>query len=158
MFQKTAVVLALALLSAAACAPINSYQGFQAIDQTPADVKVGQDTRATVMAKLGSPTASSTFDKNTWFYLTQVSSRTGFYRPHVTKRDVVAISFGKDSDQVAAVDTYTLKDGRVIAYNGRETPTRGREQTLLEELFGNIGSISALPPTDVNPNTHPGEP
>jgi outer membrane protein assembly factor BamE (lipoprotein component of BamABCDE complex) len=157
MLRQAALFLVLALIGAG-CTPIQSYQGFQAIDTTPADVKVGQDTRATVTAKLGTPTASSTFDKNTWYYLTQVSSKTGFYRPHVTKRDVVAISFAKDGDQVARVDTYTLRDGRVIAFNGRETPTRGREQTLLEQLFGNIGTVSALPPSDVNPNTHPGEP
>jgi outer membrane protein assembly factor BamE (lipoprotein component of BamABCDE complex) len=156
--QTAAAALTLALLGVAACTPTTSYQGFQVIDATPAGVKVGEDTKATVMAKLGSPTTSSTFDKDTWFYITQVASKTGYYKPRVTKRDIVAISFAKGGDQVEAVNTYTLKDGRVIAYNTRETPTRGREQTFLEELFGNIGSVSALPPTDQNPNTHPGQP
>ncbi len=158
MVRQAAAILSLLLLGAAACTPINSYQGFQAIDQTPETVKVGDDTRATVTAKLGTPTATSTFDKETWFYISQVSTKTGFYLPRVTKRDVVAISFAKDGDQVASVNTYTLKDGRVIAYNDRQTPTRGREQTFLEEVFGNIGSVSALPPSDVNPGSHPGQP
>jgi outer membrane protein assembly factor BamE (lipoprotein component of BamABCDE complex) len=153
MLRHAAAILALALM--AACAPTSSYQGFQAIDKTPADVKVGEDNRTTVLAKLGTPTASSTFDKDTWFYMTQVSSKTAFYHPHVTKRDVVAISFTKGADQVAAVDTYTLKDGRVIAYNGRATPTRGRQMTFLEELFGNIGTVSALPPNNEAPGSHP---
>ena len=106
------------------------------------------------MARLGSPTAVSTFDKDTWFYISQVTSRTAFYNPRVNKRDVVAINFRKSDDQVAAVNVYTIKDGRVIAYNNRETPTRGREMTVLEQLLGSISAAGALPQQDVNPNSH----
>jgi len=153
--RAAALTLSFSLLGAlAACAPMSTYQGFQAIEQSPSDVKSGTDTRSTVLAKLGSPTATSTFDKNTWFYLSQSSNKTAFYHPRVTKRSVVAIAFDKDNDQVLAVNTYTLKDGRVIAYNGRETPTRGREMTVLEQLIGSIGAGSLLPLDDVNPGTH----
>jgi outer membrane protein assembly factor BamE (lipoprotein component of BamABCDE complex) len=153
------VAAALGVLGAAACTPTSSFQGFQAIEAAPRDVKVGTDTRSTVLARLGSPTATSTFDKNTWFYIAQISSRTAFYHPRVTRRDVVAISFDRDSQAVTHVDTFTLKDGRVIAFNNRETPTRGREMTVLEQLFGSLSTIGALPP-DYNetPSTHPGQP
>jgi outer membrane protein assembly factor BamE (lipoprotein component of BamABCDE complex) len=155
MLRKAAAAAVLsALLGTSACTPINSFQGFQTVDHAPGDVKVGEDTRATVQARLGSPTAVSTFDKNTWYYMSQVTSRTAFYHPRVNKRDVVAIRFRKDDDQVVAVNTYTLKDGRVIAYNGRETPTRGREMSVLEQLLGSISAAGALPQQDVNPNTH----
>jgi outer membrane protein assembly factor BamE (lipoprotein component of BamABCDE complex) len=151
------VLVSIGLLAAAACTPTNSYQGFQAIDTSPADVKVGTYTRATVMAKLGSPTATSTFDKEIWFYISQVSNKTSFYRPRVTKRDVVTIAFDKTNQQVVEVKTYTLKDGRVIAYNDRETPTRGREMTVLEQLLGSLSAAGALPPPDVSPGSHPGQ-
>ena len=159
MFRKGATVLAATglLAFAAACSPVNSFQGFQAIEQSPNDVKVGADTRATVTAKLGTPTTTSTFDKNTWFYLSQTSSKNAFYHPHVLKRNVVAIAFDKDTQAVTKVDTYTLKDGRIIAFTGRETPTRGREMTVLEQLLGNLSSVSALPPNDPNPGQHPGD-
>jgi outer membrane protein assembly factor BamE (lipoprotein component of BamABCDE complex) len=147
------------LLGAPACVPTSTYQGFQAIDSNPKDVKVGTDTRSTVLAKLGTPTATAAFDKNTWFYLTQVANKTAFYHPRVVRRDVVAVSFDSDTQQVNRVDVYGLKDGRVIAYNKRETPTRGRELTLLEQLFGNLSSIGTLPPNqDVTPGTRPGQP
>lgn len=158
MVRKTAAILVMSalgvsLMAASACSPVNSYQGFQAVDHSPSEVKVGEDTRSTVLARLGSPTAVSTFDKDTWYYMSQVSSHTAFYHPRVSKRDVVAISFRKTDDQVAAVNTFTLKDGRVIAYNNRETPTRGREMTVLEQLLGSVSAAGALPPPDVNPNT-----
>jgi outer membrane protein assembly factor BamE (lipoprotein component of BamABCDE complex) len=164
MFRKAvsaslpAILLKVSLLGAglaavSACSPINSYQGFQAVDHAPSDVKVGEDTRATVLARLGSPTAVSTFDY-TWYYISQVSSKTAFYHPRVNKRDVVAISFHKGDEQVTGVNVYTLKDGRIIAYNSRETPTRGREMTVLEQLLGSVSAAGALPPSEVNPNSH----
>ncbi len=154
--KPTVFAIALSLVGAAACSPTNSFQGFQVVDQAPSDVKVGTDTRETVLARLGTPTATSTFDKNTWYYISQVSNKTGFYRPRILKRDIVAIVFDKDSQQVTALNTYTLKDGRVIAFNGRETPTRGREMTVLEQLLGSISAASALPQDEnQTPGSHP---
>ena len=121
--SRKAPWLAVPLLAAAVCActPSASYQGFQVVDQNPAEVKVGE-AKSAVLARLGTPTATSTFDKNTWFYMTQVQSKDpAFYRPQLARRDVVAIHFAKEGDQVASVDTFTIKDSRVIAYNGGMT-------------------------------------
>ena len=154
-------VLAAGFVAAAgltACSPITTYSGFQAIDSNPRDVKVGTDTKSTVRAKLGSPSATSTFDPNVWFYIDQIKQRIAFRRPVVTHRDITAITFNKDSEQVTAVNVYSLKDGKVIAYNGRETPTRGREMTILEQLIGTVGRGGLLPQEDEGvPGTRPGD-
>jgi outer membrane protein assembly factor BamE (lipoprotein component of BamABCDE complex) len=155
-----AALAAIALASAglSACSPITSYSGFQAIDNDPKDVKVGTDTKSTVRAKLGSPSVTSTFDPNVWFYVNQVKQRVAFRRPQVTARNVTAITFNKDSEMVEAVNLYTLKDGKVIAYNNRETPTRGREMTVLEQLLGSVGRGTVLPNQDEGvPGTRPGD-
>ena len=158
-FAATAASLLAASLGAlGACAPITSYSGFQAIESDPRDVKVGADTKSTVRGRLGSPSATSTFDPNIWFYVNQTKERVAFRRPHVTARSVVAITFNKDSEAVEAVDKLTLRDGKVIAFNGRETPTRGRELTILEQLLGNVGRGSMLPQDDESvPGNRPGD-
>jgi len=151
-----AVTLTAAGLSA--CSPITSYSGFQAIDSDPKDVKVGTDTKSTVRAKLGSPSVQSTFDPNVWFYINQVKERVAFRKPQVTARNVTAIVFNKDSEMVETVNVYTLKDGKVIAYNNRETPTRGREMTVLEQLLGSVGRGGMLPQDDEGvPGSRPGD-
>jgi len=159
MHRKSALfAAAIGLASIGACSPTVYHQGFQAVDVRPADVKVGVDTRSTVLQKLGSPTARSTFDKDLWFYMSQLRSQTSFYPPRTIQREVVAISFDPDTEQVKSVDKYTLKDGRIIAYNTHETPTRGREMTWLEQLIGSIGAASVLPnDQDVTPGSHPGD-
>ena len=150
--------LALAVSTAAlsACAPVTKYQGYQAIDEKPAEVKIGADTKTTVRTQYGSPTATSTFDQDVWYYITQTSDQFGAYRPHVRTRDIVAITFDKTSGAVKSVDTFNIADGRVIAFNGRETPTVGRELSVIEQLLGTVGTpLSQLPEDD--PGRRPGQ-
>jgi len=60
---------------------------------------------------------------------------------------------------VLAVNAYTLRDGKVFAYNTRETPTRGRELSILEQLLGNVGRGGMLPRDDEEgvPGSRPGD-
>jgi outer membrane protein assembly factor BamE (lipoprotein component of BamABCDE complex) len=101
--RRTAALAVMAALAGAgltACTPISAYSGFQAIDANPKDVKVATDTKSTVRAKLGSPSATSTFDPNVWFYMNQVKQRVAFRRPVVTYRDITAITFNKETEMV----------------------------------------------------------
>lgn len=160
MFRRAAfAVLTAGVLASAACAPLTSYSGFQAIEANPKDVAVGVDTKTTVRTKLGSPSATSTFDPNVWFYISQVKQRVAFRKPQVASRDIVAIVFDPDSESVKSVDHLTLKDGKVVAINGRETPTRGRELTILEQLLGTVGQGGMLPRDDSEglPGNRPGD-
>jgi outer membrane protein assembly factor BamE (lipoprotein component of BamABCDE complex) len=178
MFRKSAFAFAAAaaVLATGACTPMTNYSGFMVVENNPADLKVGEDTKTTVISKLGSPSATSLteskaavpgqeiraagpYDSNLWFYITQVTDRVAFYKPRVAKRDVVAVSFVPGTDQVAAVNKYTLEDGKVIAFNGRETPTRGREISILEQLLGNVGQGGMLPRDDSEglPGSRPGD-
>ena len=143
--------LLIAVLSAtaltAACAPVVGQNGFQAIDSKPADIVAGTDTKQTVLTKLGTPSTTSTFERdNVWYYISQVTEKYTYNRPHVTQRSVTEITFN-DAGQVSGVNSLGLEDGRVVAMNGRETPTRGRQLTILEQLLGNVGR-GQLPRTD----------
>jgi outer membrane protein assembly factor BamE (lipoprotein component of BamABCDE complex) len=130
-----------------ACAPIVGNHGFQTVDVAPAEIQVGEDTKATVLARLGSPSATSTFEDNIWYYITQTTERYTYNRPQVSQRSVTAITFNEADDKVSEVRSLGLEDGQQIAMNSRETPTRGRELTVLEQLLGNVGR-GQLPRTD----------
>ena len=150
--RASALALAGALLLGA-CTPLTSYQGFQAVEANPKDVKVGVDDKNTVMDRLGSPSVVATFDPNTWYYISQISDQVAFRKPEVKRRDVVAINFNKADDKVVEVRTYALKDGKIIPYNKRITPTRGREMSVLEQILGNIGNSNLTPQQDINPGS-----
>lgn len=144
LFAAAVATLALSGFSLGACAPVTAYNGFQALDVKPADIKVGEDSRSTVLTKLGSPSQVSTFDSNTWYYVSAITEKYAYYKPRTTMREVTAIRFAKD-DKVEAVKSLTLKDGFQLAYGKRETPTRGRELSILEQLLGNVGRGGMLP-------------
>lgn len=154
--RSITVLFAAAALAAGAvaCTPVTKYQGYQVLDQAPGDAKVDEDTMITVRTKFGSPTATSTFEP-VWYYMRQTTDNFGAYRPRLRNREIVAISFDKESQKVTAVDTFTAKDGRVIAFNGRETPTTGRELSIWEQLLSTVGT-PLLPPQDADPGDIPG--
>lgn len=138
-----------------ACTPITASQGYQVIDERPGDIKVGTDTVQTVRTRFGSPTVISTFEPNVWFYISQINDSFGFYRPHVRDRQIVQVTFDKSSDKVTALKTYTAKDGKDVAYNTRETPTRGRELSVLQQVLGTLGA-TPIPPQEDDPGA-PGQ-
>lgn len=147
--NKAAVTLAIAAAlgaAASACAPVVGTHGFQTVDVAPADIKVGEDTKSTVLAQLGSPSATSTFEENIWYYISQTTERYTYNRPQVSQRSVTAITFAAD-DKVTEVRNLGLEDGQQLAMNSRETPTRGRELTVIEQLLGNVGR-GQLPRTE----------
>ena len=127
-FVPLFVAVSLAGLSAA-CAPMIGSNGFQAIDAKPQDIVAGTDTKETVLARLGSPSTTSTFEPDqVWYYISQTTEKYTYNRP-------------------VAVRTLGLADGEQIAMNRTETPTRGRALTVLEQLLGNVGR-GQLPRTE----------
>lgn len=165
MSRRLAVIAALSLaaLGAAGCMPIASNQGFQVVDVAPTDIQAGIDTRGSVNSKLGTPSATSTMDGNTWYYVTQTTSHIAFYKPRVINRSVVAIAFApgapSDDQKVASIQKYGIESGRVFAFNDRTTPTRGRELSVVEQLLGNLGQSAPFLNQDNEglPGTRPGD-
>ncbi len=49
-------------------------------------------------------------------------------------RAILAIYFDKNG-KVTDIKHFTLQDGHVFALEARETPSRGRELTFLQQLF-----------------------
>ena len=122
----------------AACAPIRDVRGYIPDDEKLGEVKVGQDTRESVQSKLGTPSSTAAFGDPTWYYISTEQERYAFFEADVTKRQILAVEFNDDG-KVADVRKYGIEDGQIVALVDRETPTRGKEMSLLQQLFGNMG-------------------
>lgn len=131
---------ALVLGAAAACAPVQTYNGFRP-DRNDAEIpdpQVGVDTRTTVQERYGSPSTTAVFDQTAWYYISSVQSRVAFYTPEITERRVMVVRF--DGETVSGFEKYGLERGRLVNYSNETTPTRGRELGIIEQLLGNVGS------------------
>ena len=106
----------------------------------PQEVKAKTDTKASVLARLGNPSIKSTFDEDTWYYLSSVRERLAYLRPATSERTITAITFNEDG-AVEKVAEYGIENGQYVNYVDRETPTRGRELSVLEQIFGTLGRL-----------------
>lgn len=138
--------IAMSALTTACITPMEDFHGYTSDDIQPEEIQPGIDTRASVLAQLGSPSTESLFDENTWFYISTQRERIAYLTPRTKERTITAIVFDEEN-VVSEVVGYDENDGQVIAYASKETPTRGRELSVWEQLFGNIGAV-ALPRTD----------
>ncbi len=135
-----AILFGLLILGLSACNPTLRNHGYIPTEDKPQAVDPSTDTKASVLARLGNPYVKSTFDENTWYYMTSVRQRLAYLRPLIESRSITAISFNEDG-QVQKVAEYGLENGQYVNFSDRETPTRGRELSVLEQIFGTIGRI-----------------
>ncbi len=145
--RRTAIVTTLAVTTSltAACNPINPIvdkRGYVPDAERLSSIQIGVDNKDSVYSRLGSPSTDATFGGDVWYYISSRHERIAFMAPKVTERQVVAIQFDQE-DMVADIGHYGLEDGQIISYVERRTPTRGKELTFLEQIFGNLGRLPA---------------
>ena len=103
------------------------------------EIEAGVHSRRQVAERLGSPSAISTFEDRKWYYVGQKTTQFAFFEPEVLERNVLVVTFD-GTGKVDETKSYTLADGRIVDPVTRETPTEGRELTVLQQIFGNLGS------------------
>lgn len=143
-FRFAALLIPTLLLGVAACAPRQDFRGIAIEEEKVALIKVGQSSEAQVNALLGSPSTISTFPDwgTTYYYISSQTDTVAFLAPELIDQQVLAISFDKDN-RVKELKRYGMKDGKQVAFVERETPTRGKEMTVLEQVFGNLGRFNS---------------
>ena len=104
-------------------------------------------TKEQVATVLGSPDTTSTIGGDAYYYIATTTKTVAFFKPKEIDRQVVAVYFDK-GQAVQQVAHYGLKDGIVVNYYKGETPARGKDLNLLEQIFGNLnnrGQIKGSP-------------
>ena len=130
------------MLLTTACAVKESYHGASILnEENLASIMIGSDSKQTVAAKLGSPTAVAPLDPNRWIYLAQYMATSSFSRPTPEDQRVIQVVFD-DQGRVAEVINKNKDDYVALAPDGDETETFGRDTNILQEVFGNIGRFN----------------
>ena len=148
--MKAMVKLATALIGAtllAGCAGIRDHRGAVLDDELVAAVQVGVDNKQSVQQTLGRPTFAGTFSENDWYYVSRDTSTFAFRNPRVAKQTVVHIRFDA-AGNVVAVEKSGKELIASINPSNDKTPTVGRERSLFDDIFGNIGAVNSPLPTD----------
>lgn len=139
--MRFALLAVVATLAAPACAPVVELRGNLPPPEQVELVKVGTTSRDEVQSLLGTPSNVTPFGDETWHYISTVTERKAFFEPVVLERKVITVVFDR-SGTVRALDTKGLQDGKEITPVDRETPSAGKEMTILQQMLGNVGKFS----------------
>ena len=122
--------------------PIVENRGYVFDDTLLDKISLNKSVPDDIIDLLGSPSTTSATDSSIWYYIYSKAETIAFYHPEITDRRVLAITFNEE-DKVSNIKYYSLEDGKVVSFIDRKTPTRGRELTVIQQLFGNLGRLGA---------------
>jgi outer membrane protein assembly factor BamE (lipoprotein component of BamABCDE complex) len=143
-FRVTAIFLCLALFAAQGCVSVRSAHGYVLErGETELTAEIGLDTKESVLAKYGEPSMIGTFDPNAWYYMASADRARAFFRPKTYVREIVSFHFDEEG-VVNEIRNLELSDGFDVAFVSRTTPTRGKELSFWEQLFGNVGQLPPM--------------
>lgn len=117
-------------------------RGHAVTEDQIAQITQGVSTRADVQAVLGSPSQTSTFSDNSWYYISAVTQLRPARTMALRSQRIVVVDFSPAGTvaEIRQIDQ-TQGDMPRVNFVERETPSPGNERTILQALFGNVGRI-----------------
>lgn len=146
-------VLGVSLIIAAAtgCEDQIDVRGNLPHAKTVSSIKPGVHKRQDIESMLGTPSTVATFDKEIWYYIGGRVKTVSFFTPEVLERKVLTVRF----DETGVVEAVTASEAptETMQVVERETPTKGKDLTIIQQLIGNIGRFN-----DPRPDADGGSP
>lgn len=140
---KISIVATLcAALLLSACSPVIRNHGFIPFQEDLDQIVVGQDTRESVAALVGPPTAGGVLSGGNYYYVASQFRHYGAVAPQEISREVLAIRFDA-AGMVVNIERFGLEDGRVVVLSRRVTDDNIADTTFIRQLLGNIGRVNA---------------
>jgi len=140
MLQRT--MLTATLVLSIGCTPFIRNHGYIPPAEDLEQIVVGQDTRESVRALVGPPSADGVQSGGDSYYIQSTFRTLGVFAPEEIGRQVLAISF-TDSGVVSNIERFGLEDGQVIVLDRRVTDTGVQDTTFIRQLLQSIGRIDA---------------
>ncbi|MEQ9517820.1 MAG: outer membrane protein assembly factor BamE [Parvibaculum sp.] len=144
-FKSALFAALLAGTSLTACSATYEDRGYIYDQEDFEKIQPGLTSETEVSGLLGTPSAIATVDGQAWYYISSKFEKLMFYEPEEIDRKVVVIYFD-ETKTVEDVGYYGLEDGQIIDFRTRKTPTRGKELTVLGQIFGNLGRFNQNQP------------
>ena len=141
--RKAALLAAVAAgLAMGGCTKTRDLQGYLVDETLVSAIQPGIDNKDSVQNTLGRPTFTGTFDQNDWYYVARRTKNYAFVHPKVNTQTVLHVRFDA-AGNVASVERKGMEQVVSIDPMRDKTPTLGRNKSIWDELFGNIGAVGA---------------
>ncbi|MBN8839271.1 MAG: outer membrane protein assembly factor BamE [Sphingomonadales bacterium] len=139
------LIVALAAgIALSGCTSLRSHQGYIVDADLVNSIQPGVDNRESVLATLGHPTFAAQFNQGDWYYISRDSRNYAFNNPKPHEQLTMQISFDRNGN-VSAVRRSGMEQIASVTPMKKTTPTLGRRRGFFQDLFGNIGTVGAIP-------------
>ena len=136
------LVLSLALgavaIGASGCGSIIANRGNEVRPEQISTLEVGTHDRRQIFSMFGSPSSTSSFGDETWYYIFEKDESIAFLEREIKERTVLALRFD-DSGKLANIKTTGLDGAQKVTPVERETATAGNKLSFVEQMIANIG-------------------
>ncbi len=124
------------------CSHHTDRHGYYALDIEKASQKLvrGQDTKETIIEKLGYPTIIDSLDNNIWIYASQKSKVSPLHEVKVLNTHLLRLHFDQ-SNYLIQIEKIN-PDSKNIDFDKTSTPSQGYSEGVMRDIFGNIGKYS----------------
>lgn len=129
------------LILFSACSTKFEQQGYMLTKKAVESIKVGIDTKTTVLQKLGSASTFDAFSEETWIYISRTTEQKPFYKPKTIDQKALAITFD-ELGKVKKIRNLDFNNRKLVNHQTRETKSSGMKSSILKELFQNLGKIT----------------
>ena len=150
-FPARMLMLSVAVGVLAGCSPTKIQRGHIVEDKKIEQIRVGETKKSDILRLLGSPTTTSTFDDNTWYYIGSITEKQGFMDRKVLERDVLELQFD-GTDMLLSMRKIDDQGMDNIPIVENKTPTAGHDLTILQQLLGNIGRFNTPSDETIDPS------
>lgn len=140
IFKTTAISICLSV-AVSACTPRISAHGNYPREEQIEKIVAGNANKKFVFETYGPPSTVSSFDSETWYYISQKFERFAFYEPEIIEMNILAVYFD-DKGMFINSNEYNLEDLRKLALEEKTTPTAGHELSFIQQMFGNFGVLN----------------
>lgn len=140
-FIKTfsSLIAASCLFFSSSCG-VKTYQNGYSFKQGQiAELKKGMDKQK-VYELMGSPSTTSLYGSDEWFYMNTTKRAVGFMPAKIIKEDILKLTF--KNDKLFDIKFVENKDTKALKFEKNQTPVRGNDISLIGDFFGNMGKFN----------------
>lgn len=141
IFIPILLLLAFVIQTTTGCVKNIENTGYSFKAQQLASLKKGESLKTDVRRALGSPSATSDFGKEVWYYIGTQYESIIFLDPKIKEQTVIAVSFDETS-HVDSVVKFTQDHARNVIISDEFTKTEGHDMSIIEQLLGNVGRFN----------------
>lgn len=143
------------LFAVAGCTQFRDAQGYLGDTTLMSEIREGTDNKQSVERTLGRPSFETQWGAPVWYYVSRETRQLAFRDPRLVKQEVLAVHFDARGN-VTKIERRGAEQVAAISPSKDKTPTLGKDRTIWQDIFGNIGQVGSVGQTAGNQdNTGP---